>query len=69
LHSLSQQQQHSSSSSALITRNVQPLLSLSQALNSSGQQHPPYSFNQFVQQLQAGNSRFFEKKIFENLFF
>nr|CAD2127478.1 unnamed protein product [Meloidogyne enterolobii] len=61
LHSLSQQHQHSSSSSALITRNVQPLLSLSQALNSSGQQHPPYSFNQFVQQLQAGNSR----KIFD----
>ncbi|CAK5089914.1 unnamed protein product [Meloidogyne enterolobii] len=60
LHSLSQQQQHSSSS-ALITRNVQPLLSLSQALNSSGQQHPPYSFNQFVQQLQAGNTR----KIFD----
>ncbi|CAK5090561.1 unnamed protein product [Meloidogyne enterolobii] len=60
LHSLSQQQQHSSS--ALITRNVQPLLSLSQALNSSsGQQHPPYSFNQFVQQLQAGNTR----KIFD----
>uniref|UniRef100_A0A915LLM0 HTH La-type RNA-binding domain-containing protein n=1 Tax=Meloidogyne javanica TaxID=6303 RepID=A0A915LLM0_MELJA len=61
LHSLSQQQQHSSSSSALITRNVQPLLSLSQVLNSSGQQHPPYSFNQFVQQLQAGNTR----KIFD----
>ncbi|CAK5090349.1 unnamed protein product [Meloidogyne enterolobii] len=60
LHSLSQQQQHSSS--ALITRNVQPLLSLSQALNSSGQQHPPYSFNQFVQQLQAGNTRkFFDR--------
>ena len=51
-------------SSTLITRNVQPLLSLGQALNSMGmspnqmqqQQQHPYSFNQFVQLTSGHNA-------------
>lgn len=47
-HNLSQQQHPST----LITRNVQPLLSLGQALNSMGMSQQPYSFNQ-IGQLQS----------------